>query len=136
MSSAIDAVHAALGTRRGELAKLSDAELAERLQEASARYENADQERRSRSLFWRKRKTADLPVAYRMWAWFHASRGFRAIEYGLWFVVHSYTGIEPSKPVLVSEAAIKTDDQIDEIEALAAEIKRRVERCKAHGMRP
>jgi hypothetical protein len=127
MSRAVDMVHQALGTRRGELVKLSDAELAARLHEAWDRYDQADRKRRP--FFWRNRRTAQLPLAYRLWAGFHGSPGFRIIDFFVRAQL-SELWIFREKPLLVSEDAIEADQQIEEIQALMAEIKRRVDRRK------
>jgi hypothetical protein len=118
---------------RGDLAKLSDAELAERLTQAWTRYESADSRRRSTSLFWRRRRTTNLPLPYRIWTGFHGSPGFRVIDWALRALISSYTHSEiwMKKPLLVSDAAIEVDDHIGEILMITSEIKRRVDRQKA-----
>ena len=116
---------------RGDLAKLSDAELAERLKHAWARYENADKQQRSSSMFWKGRPTAKLPLGHRLWAGFHRSPGFRVFDWGLRAFLGSHTNSDIiGKPVLVSDAAIKTDDHISDIENIMSEIKRRLDKRK------
>jgi hypothetical protein len=118
----------ALGTGMSfgrELAKLSDAELAARLERAWAYYETSDKRVRSRSWFWSRRRTVDLPLVARIWAGFHRSPGFRLIHGAFWGALGSNWA-----PKVVSDAAVELDDHIGEIQAIIAEIKRRVERRK------
>jgi hypothetical protein len=112
---------------RGDLAKLSDAELAERLEHAWRRYESADKHQRSSSMFWKRRTTAELPLRYRIWAGFHRSPGFRVLDWTLRALLSSYTNYMIERPVLVSKSAIQVDDHIGDIQTVMSEIKRRLD---------
>jgi hypothetical protein len=116
---------------RGDLAKLGDAELAERLEHAWRRYESADRQQRSSSMFWKRRPTAELPLRYRIWAGFHRSPGFRVLDWTLRAFLSSHTNYMIERPVLVSNSAIKVDDHIDEIQTIMSEIKRRLDEREA-----
>ena len=114
---------------RHVLPRLSDEELAQLLRLAWARYEDADKHRRARSwlFFWRKRRTEDLPVAFRVWCGLQGSPGFRILEDG----IKGLFNLEALKyPTLVTNDAIEVDDRTSDIEAIMKEIRRRIGRKK------
>ena len=118
---------------RDALPRLSDAELAELLKLAWAKYHDADKERRSRSwlFFWRRRHTEELPVPYRMWCALQGSPGFRIVESG----IKGIFGIETPYPTFVTRDSIAVDERTSDIEAIMNEINRRIERKKLSAKR-
>ena len=122
---------------RGDLAKLSDAELAARLEQSWSHYETTDKKRRSRSWFWTGRRTAELPLAVRIWLGFYRAPGFRVIALGFMAIVFNGIPIELliKDPKQGSDVITKmitgADADINEIQAITKEIKRRVAERKA-----
>ena len=109
--------------RRRELEKLTDAELAQRLDQAWADYETADKQRRASSWFWKTRRTQDLPLPYRFWEGLVASSGFRVIAWAaINFTPGGGVGAIP---------ATKVELVLTEIDYLLDEVRRRVRRRKA-----
>ena len=114
---------------RRELAKFTDAELAERLERAWSLYEDVDKRRRSSSWFWfwRKRRTIELQLFYRALSVFRGSPGFRVIDACIRMFLGNY-GLAPERPIFVSDTAIEVDDHISAIQAMTNEMKRRVKK--------
>jgi Tfp pilus assembly protein PilN len=111
------------------LAALSDAELADRLQSACARYDAADTRRQEMAVYWTPMRAAKYPSAYRFWMTLTGSPGFRVFEWAIKaIIVGSWNKgdlIERTR-LLVTDEAIAMDAEIEEISAITKEIERRV----------
>ena len=105
---------------RAKLAKLSDAELTERLERAWARYDAADK--------WLQRWSSAGKIRYprlrRFWKTLSGSSGFRVVD----GILSMYLGRWPARPLLIADDAIVMNEEYCEIRDLTDELERRVAR--------
>jgi hypothetical protein len=114
---------------RNALATLTDAELADRLQSACARYDAADIRRQATAIFWTSKRAGRYPRVYRFWTTLTGSPGFRVIEWSVKaMIVRTWQkgDLIDRARVMVTEEAIAMDQEIDEIARITTEIERRV----------
>jgi hypothetical protein len=107
-----------------ELAKLSDAELIQRLEGAWQSYENADKMLASRTRI-------RPPRFSRFWTTLTGSPGFRVIDWGLRFGIAAYFRTDVIRQhLLVQDEAIEMDDKLCEIRDIMNEMESRVAQRK------
>jgi hypothetical protein len=123
--------------RHNRLADLSDAELADLLHRACARYDEIDKRRQATAIFWTSARAAKYPGVYRFWTTLTGSPGFRVFVWATMLVGVSLTWgsvsvrwkkddpIERTR-LLSTDEAMAMDQEIDEIAAITKEIERRI----------
>jgi hypothetical protein len=106
--------------RNHDLTKLSDAELAQRLEQSWARYEETNEKLRARTKI-------SIPKFSRFWTTLSGSPGFRVIDWSIRFGLAAYFRTDLIRQrVLVQDEAVEMDEKLCEIRDIMGEMKNRV----------
>ena len=112
-------------SRIRELAQLSDTELAQRLEQSWASYEEIDKQLQLRTRI-------RIPWFSRFWTTLTGSPGFRVIDWSIRFgIAVRGNGDIIGQRLIVQDEAVAMDDRLCEIRDVMNEMERRVATSKA-----